>query len=76
MQVWKDDQFLKDDISWKQYIGKITAKGYRVILSACWFLNIIHYGSDWKQFYACDPTDFRGFDSIQFGPSNLITFFL
>uniref|UniRef100_A0A0N5A0H1 Beta-hexosaminidase n=1 Tax=Parastrongyloides trichosuri TaxID=131310 RepID=A0A0N5A0H1_PARTI len=30
-------------------LNNITEKGYNVIISSGWYLNYIHYGSDWKQ---------------------------
>lgn len=48
---------------WKWYGGRnesqelsaVTAAGYKAITSACWYLNIISYGSDWQKYYNCDP---------------------
>jgi len=34
--------------------------GYRAVLSACWYLNIISYGPDWEKYYKCDPHNFTG----------------
>ncbi|KAI1714009.1 glycosyl hydrolase family 20, catalytic domain-containing protein [Ditylenchus destructor] len=45
-------------------IAAATTAGHKVILSACWYLNYIDYGSDWKegryQLYYCDPRAFKG----------------
>ncbi|KAJ7381177.1 hypothetical protein OS493_004776 [Desmophyllum pertusum] len=43
-------------------MAKVTSKGLRTILSACWYLNHIHFGIDWPQYYTCEPTDFTGTD--------------
>lgn len=67
VQVWKDNSVLNDGTKWTDYVKKITGNGYRVILSACWFLNIIRYGSDWNDFYNCDPSDFQGLRFSGFG---------
>lgn len=49
---------VKDDTViaiWKQGAGmtkelaNVTAAGYKVILSACWYLNYISYGDDWEK---------------------------
>ncbi|TGZ64047.1 hypothetical protein CRM22_006581 [Opisthorchis felineus] len=52
IQVWKDD--------WKAEMNKVTAAGYSVLLSSCWYLDYISYGVDWYKYYDCDPTDFGG----------------
>jgi len=51
VNVWKQDQ----GNSWKEEIGKVTAKGFRTILSSPWYLNYIAYGLDWPNFYKEDP---------------------
>lgn len=47
---------------WKKEMAKSTSKGLRTILSACWYLNRIHFGIDWSPYYTCEPTDFAGTD--------------
>ncbi|XP_078315856.1 beta-hexosaminidase subunit beta-like isoform X5 [Crassostrea virginica] len=36
-----------------------TLKGYRTVLQACWYLDLIKYGVQWQAFYACDPRNFN-----------------
>lgn len=41
-----------------------TQKGYRTVLQACWYLDLIKYGVQWQAFYACDPGNFNGMDLV------------
>ncbi|KRX26099.1 Beta-hexosaminidase subunit alpha [Trichinella nelsoni] len=41
-------------------LANVTARGYRTLVSSCWYLNIIKYGIDWPGYYDCDPRDFNG----------------
>lgn len=41
VNIWKSN--------WHAETARVTSKGLRTILSACWYLNHIHYGSDWPQ---------------------------
>ncbi|RMX50790.1 hypothetical protein pdam_00003199 [Pocillopora damicornis] len=52
VNVWK--------AGWKKEMEKVTSKGLRTILSACWYLNRIQYRIDWDKYYTCEPTDFTG----------------
>ncbi|KAG1671930.1 Beta-hexosaminidase subunit alpha [Nymphon striatum] len=45
---------------YKDTLAKATTAGFRTLLSSCWYLNIIHYGEDWPNYYKCDPQDFEG----------------
>ncbi|KAJ8300162.1 hypothetical protein KUTeg_021681, partial [Tegillarca granosa] len=62
VEVWKDSTLgLPGQFQdWQDYMVNITKKGYKTILSACWYLNKIFYGPDWKRFYQCEPLDFNG----------------
>ncbi|XP_077509610.1 beta-hexosaminidase subunit beta-like [Amblyomma americanum] len=60
--VWKDTSLDTKMGRWQDYIKPIARKGYQMVLSACWYLNYISYGQDWKKFYQCDP---RGFDGTE-----------
>lgn len=52
VHVWKQPQELE--------MASVTAAGYKALLSACWYLDHISYGSDWKKYYICDPHNFPG----------------
>ncbi|KJH51378.1 glycosyl hydrolase family 20, catalytic domain protein [Dictyocaulus viviparus] len=65
--VWKGSTH--EDIM--NEVDLITSKGFNAIVSACWYLNYIKYGADWKdeiagsapsnsRYYYCDPTAFNG----------------
>lgn len=60
--VWKDTSLDEKMKRWQDYIKPIARKGYQMVLSACWYLNYISYGQDWKKFYQCDPRGFDGTD--------------
>ena len=53
VHVWKGENASEE-------IANVTAKGYRAVTSACWYLNYISYGIDWHEYYHCDPQDFNG----------------
>ncbi|KAL3870313.1 hypothetical protein ACJMK2_038389 [Sinanodonta woodiana] len=61
VQIWKDSSF--DPNKFKpghEYLSKVVKKGYKTIFSACWYLNYISYGQDWRKRYECEPLDFAG----------------
>jgi len=49
-------------LNWKKEMAKVTSMGYTAILSNCWYLDYISYGTDWVDYYKCDPHDFEGTD--------------
>ncbi|XP_042907427.1 beta-hexosaminidase subunit beta [Parasteatoda tepidariorum] len=60
VEVWKDTYLDYSMDRWENYIVPVAKKGYQIILSACWYLNYISYGQDWKRYYECDPQNFNG----------------
>lgn len=52
IHIWKQPQRFE--------LSRVTQAGFRALLSSCWYLSTISYGSDWKTYYACDPQDFDG----------------
>lgn len=63
VQIWKDTKLLDfDPNDWRFYAKKFVSKRFQIILSSCFFLNLINYGEDWKDLYRCDPMDFDGIE--------------
>ncbi|XP_013774138.1 beta-hexosaminidase subunit alpha-like [Limulus polyphemus] len=60
VEVWKDKYLDSKMDYWENYIVPIAQKGYKIVLSSCWYLNYISYGPDWKKYYECDPREFNG----------------
>ncbi|CAI4226305.1 unnamed protein product [Auanema sp. JU1783] len=67
VHVWKGNTH--EEIT--EQVKNITEDGLDVIVSACWYLNYIKYGADWRdlisnnvesnsQYYYCDPANFTG----------------
>jgi hexosaminidase len=54
IDVWKGN--------WQNEMKAVTSGGFKTILSSCWYLDHISYGTDWHQYYACDPQSFNGTD--------------
>ena len=42
IDVWKGGNY-------KSELFNVTAAGLKTVLSACWYLNYISYGADWKK---------------------------
>uniref|UniRef100_T1IVE0 Beta-hexosaminidase n=1 Tax=Strigamia maritima TaxID=126957 RepID=T1IVE0_STRMM len=60
VHVWKDTELDFKMDKWHEYIKLVASKNYQIVLSACWYLNYISYGPDWKKYYECDPQNFEG----------------
>lgn len=43
-------------------LSRMTKAGYRVLLSAPWYINHISMGQDWRYSYAVQPQNFSGTD--------------
>lgn len=56
VQVWRDWTIG----GWKWTTYRATKAGLEVLLSACWYLDHLSTGGDWKKYYDCEPTDFAG----------------
>ncbi|XP_041074974.1 beta-hexosaminidase subunit alpha-like [Polyodon spathula] len=55
VHVWKGN---KEQYS--QEMSSVTAGGFKVLLSAPWYLNTITYGQDWMETYKVEPLGFNG----------------
>ena len=58
VQIWIE--WPSVDLRWRDAIGNATAAGYKVLLSAPWYLDHISATVDWRRFYEEDPEDFDG----------------
>ncbi|KAI3386931.1 hypothetical protein SNEBB_004278 [Seison nebaliae] len=45
---------------WQEKLREITGKGYRTLLSSPWYLDHIHFGTDWTDYYKVEPLAFPG----------------
>ena len=63
VMVWKEKYRhpTSTNDSWKATVERIINQGYKVIVSAPWYLNYISYGTDWEKYYKSDPTKFLGY---------------
>ncbi|XP_028968300.1 beta-hexosaminidase subunit beta [Galendromus occidentalis] len=52
--VWKSGYAY----SWQEYLITAARNGYKIVLSAPWYLNYISYGQDWEKYYTVEPLDF------------------
>ncbi|XP_027257468.1 beta-hexosaminidase subunit beta isoform X3 [Cricetulus griseus] len=53
VEVWKNENYLAN-------LKEVTSSGFKAILSAPWYLDIISYGQDWKKYYRVEPLKFDG----------------
>ncbi|CAG2170408.1 unnamed protein product [Oppiella nova] len=60
VHVWIGSWGTDKEKYWRPELHNVTVKGYRAILSSCWYLDLISYGSDWKGYYTCEPHSFNG----------------
>ena len=59
VQVWKDSSLNEDMFDdWQKYSIKVAQHGYSMILSGPWYLNMISYGQDWRNYYSVEPDNF------------------
>ncbi len=59
VHVWKNRR-----AGFQDELAKVTGKGYKVLLSACYYLSheVDPYAKDapWQMYYQCDPHNFTG----------------
>lgn len=53
VEVWKSENYLEE-------LKQVTSSGFPAILSAPWYLDVISYGQDWRQYYTVEPLNFEG----------------
>ncbi|XP_052599455.1 beta-hexosaminidase subunit beta [Peromyscus californicus insignis] len=53
VEVWKGEEYLEK-------LKEVTSSGFRAILSAPWYLDVISYGQDWRNYYKVEPLNFGG----------------
>ena len=58
--VWKDVSMGDEFEDWRDYMIRVTTKGYNAVLAGPWYLNVISYGEDWRTYYMIEPTNFTG----------------
>jgi len=58
IEIWKDNSSGPQFNPWQDYTLDTARKGYDMILSAPWYLNMISYGQDWKKYYQVEPDSF------------------
>ncbi|XP_061476923.1 beta-hexosaminidase subunit beta [Rhineura floridana] len=51
VEVWIRSQYQEE-------LRRVTKEGYRAILAAPWYLDLISYGQDWIKYYSVEPLDF------------------
>ncbi|XP_007955133.1 beta-hexosaminidase subunit alpha [Orycteropus afer afer] len=56
IHVWREET----PETYSKELELITQAGFRVLLSAPWYLNRITYGPDWKEVYLVEPLAFDG----------------
>ena len=72
VEIYRNQAYMLD-------VYMTTLKGYRTVLQACWYLDLIKYGVQWQAFYACDPGNFNGMNFMKMGtgiffyPSSIFT---
>jgi len=59
IDVWKSDDNGNITV-YQEEMAAVTKAGYRAVLSAPFYLNIISYGMDWWGYYQVEPANFTG----------------
>uniref|UniRef100_A0A915IJ71 beta-N-acetylhexosaminidase n=1 Tax=Romanomermis culicivorax TaxID=13658 RepID=A0A915IJ71_ROMCU len=61
VHVWKGN----NEGEWGAELDRVTVKKLKAVLSSCWYLNYISYGTDWYKYYQCDPQKFTNSNDAQ-----------